>query len=106
MADILTLKGEAGNPAETSPIPVIGAVTYTDWRLPTQKELMYLYNAGIRGLNATATMRTNYGDVDSGYIWTSTHLSDIPTDAWHIFMLNGNSGEHVTTDPYGVVCVR
>lgn len=68
--------GEPGNavPALQFPMPVIGGAAYSDWRLPTQKELYHLYNAGIRGLNQTSNLTSLYGDVDVDF-YSSTTLS-------------------------------
>ena len=98
--------GEATG-AVTSPIPVIGGTTYTDWRLPTQKELMQLYNAGIRGLNQTATMTTNFGNVTQ-YFWSASSVSYSTTYAWSVYLLNGVTtfDASTKTTAYLVVCVR
>ncbi|MCA2961275.1 MAG: DUF1566 domain-containing protein [Silvanigrellales bacterium] len=98
--------GEAGNPAVTSPIPVIGPATYTDWRLPTQKELTQLTNAGSRGLNQTAVLTTFFGGVDRSF-WSSSSVSNGTSFAWHVHL---NGGHYVNYDAKTgtrrAVCVR
>ncbi len=100
--------GESGNPvvALRSPIPVIGA-TYTDWRLPTQKELMQLYQGGVRGLNQTSNLTTFFGDVDR-HFWSSSSLSNNNSNAWRVHLGYGYAFDYGNgkTDTNGVVCVR
>ena len=96
--------GEAGG-AITNPIPVIGGAAYSDWRLPTQKELMHLYNAGIKGLSQTSALATNYGNVND-YFWSSSSVSHSTSYAWHVYLGNGNSYYSDKTYSYRVVCVR
>jgi hypothetical protein len=101
--------GESGNPvvALRSPIPVIGGATFSDWRLPTQKELMQLYQGGVRGLNQTTSLTTFFGDVVVS-IWSSTSSSEDSTNAWYAdtlargFFHNG-AGKGISLQ---VVCVR
>jgi hypothetical protein len=101
--------GEAGG-VVTSPIPIIGGATYTDWRLPTQKELMQLYNAGVRGLNQTSNLTIFFGSVDTNF-WSSSSLSGFASRAWHVTLNDGvtyDSGKanYAKTDTHRAVCVR
>jgi len=96
--------GEAGG-AVTSPIPVIGGATYSDWRLPTQKELMQIYQGGVRGLNQTSNLTTFFGDVDT-WFWSSSSMSDVTSNAWYVHLGYGYTGANVKTDARRVVCVR
>jgi hypothetical protein len=101
--------GEAGG-AVTSPIPVIGGATYTDWRLPTQKELMQLYIAGARGLNQTTNLTTYFGNVTT-YFWTSTTVSDFTTYGHIVDLSRGHTNNETSSnDDKGtsnrVMCVR
>ena len=98
--------GEAGNPAVTSPIPVIGGTTYTDWRLTAQKELMQLHNAGIRGLNQTATMTTNFGNLGGEPLWSAGSASYATTGAFLVELDTGTTRSDGKTNTSSVVCVR
>jgi len=98
--------GESGHPvvALRSPIPVIGA-SYTDWRLPTQKELMHLYQGGVRGLNQTSNLTTYFGTVNAGF-WASSTESGDATYAWYVSMNAGYQGTGLKTVAQKVICVR
>jgi hypothetical protein len=96
--------GEAGG-AITNPIPVIGGASYSDWRLPTQKELMQLSNAGIRGLNQTSNLMTFFGDVDASF-WSSSSVSYNTSLAWGVYLPNGDAFVNDKTYATRAVCVR
>jgi hypothetical protein len=96
--------GEAGG-AITNPIPVIGGASYSDWRLPTQKELMQLSNAGIRGLNQTSNLMTFFGDVDASF-WSSSSVSVDSSYAWVVYLGGGYTSNFDKTDAVRAVCVR
>ncbi|MCA2959034.1 MAG: DUF1566 domain-containing protein [Silvanigrellales bacterium] len=98
--------GESGNPvvALRSPIPVIGA-TYTDWRLPTQKELMQMYNAGARGLNQTSNLTTFFGSVMTQF-WSSSSVSWSASSAWAVGLHVGSAADTGKTNTRMAVCVR
>jgi hypothetical protein len=97
--------GEDGG-AVTSPIPVIGGESYSDWRLPTQKELMQLAVASIKGLNQTAALRTNFGNVDAYTFWSSSSASYSTTNAWNVYLSEGATNDAGKTGTYRAVCVR
>jgi hypothetical protein len=96
--------GEAGG-AVTSPIPFIGGASHSDWRLPTQKELMQLYSAGVRGLNQTSNLITFFGDVDTNF-WSSSSVTYFTSDAWDVDLSSGDMGNLAKTDTRRAVCVR
>jgi hypothetical protein len=99
--------GESGHPvtALRSPIPVIGGSTYTDWRLPTQKELMQLYNAGVRDLNQTSNLTTFFGSLQN-WFWSSSSVSYNTSTAWYVYLDGGGTNNYVKTDAGRIVCVR
>jgi len=96
--------GEAGG-AVTSHIPVIGGATYSDWRLPTQKELMQIYQGGVRGLNQTSNLTTFFGDVDT-WFWSSSSVSNDTSFAWLVNLYHGSTYGYSKTNTSRVVCVR
>jgi hypothetical protein len=94
-----------GDGGAANKIPVIGDASYDDWRLPTQKELMQLYNAGVRGLNQTSNLTTFFGDVDT-FFWSSSSVSYFTSFAWGVGLGNGDSNGNDGTGPGRAVCVR
>ena len=96
--------GETGD-GVTYRLPIIGGAAYGDWRLPTQKELMQLSVAGIRGLNQTTNMTTYFGNLDNTF-WSSSSLSYMTTFGnFEHLLLNYADGASKTTER-AVVCVR
>lgn len=95
--------GEAGG-AVTNPIPVIGGSSYNDWRLPTQKELMQLYQSGIRGLNQTVNLKSFFGNVDR-LLWSSSSMSYSPSKAWPVGVDDG-SNNGLKANVSSSICVR
>jgi hypothetical protein len=97
--------GEASG-AVAHPIPIIGGATYTDWRLPTQKELMTLYASGVLGLNETADLKTFFGDLANKF-WSATVYSGDTSLAWWVRLSSGYTWyldrSYYT---YNAVCVR
>lgn len=94
-----------GGGGESNKIPVIGGMGYDDWRLPTQKELMHLYNAGIRGLNQTSDLKLFFGSVDLQF-WSSSTVSDTPAEAWNMNLHKGGTGQYAKLNTRRVLCVR
>jgi hypothetical protein len=72
---------------------------YTDWRLPTQKELLTAYIAGIYSKHTQLGM-------SSAVIWSSTTLHWQTTSAMGLFMDSGMGQISVKTDSYRATCVR
>jgi len=52
---------------DINPVPIIGGSTYSDWRVPTQKELMWLHVAGIRSLNPTVGLTARFGELGKNF---------------------------------------
>jgi hypothetical protein len=94
-----------GDGGAANKIPVIGDASYDDWRLPTQKELMQLYNAGVRGLNQTSNLTTFFGDVD-GWFWSSSSMSNGTSNAWIVYLHDGFTGISGKAGSDRAVCVR
>jgi hypothetical protein len=73
------------------------------WRLPTQKELMSLYEHGlvsVQGSNfiTLAQMRNPY--------WSSSNYANYTPNAWYVYLSTGAAGYNAKTTSYYVVCVR
>jgi Protein of unknown function (DUF1566) len=92
------------------PIPIIGGASYSDWRLPTQKELFQLSYSGIKGLNEKNGIASTFGSVRSdtptNRFWSSTSASNPTADAWNIGLDKGDSVSNAKGDLRKVVCVR
>lgn len=68
----------------------------TDWRLPTQKELMQAYINGAA--NNLPTPNANY--------WTSTESYSSTTSAWYVYLLTGSTNSASKVNNTNVMCVR
>jgi hypothetical protein len=75
----------------------------TDWRLPTQKELMEAYTHGVISA-ASANWMTEL-NMNNNF-WSGSSLSMGTTNAWSVVLASGKSGNYVKTTSYQVVCVR
>jgi|GEM_PF-1811910 len=69
---------------------------YTDWYLPTQKELMQAY------INGAANNSPNAGYV----FWSSTEAYSDPAYAWRVALYYGYTNYYAKTNSYYVRCVR
>ncbi len=91
---------------------------YSDWRLPTQKELQEAYVHGIRdlGYKGSGTIRgagsldnnnAFIADVESGYyFWSASSFSSNTINAWAVYLPYGNVGNGPKTNTSHVLCVR
>jgi hypothetical protein len=78
--------------------------TYNDWRLPTQKELLSLFNyAAVGGNQATWLNSQGFTNVYTSFYWSSTAGSN---GAWVIRMLTGSSSSSSVSNSYSVWPVR
>lgn len=76
--------------------------TFTDWRVPTQKELMQAYSDGIWSQKDSTHLNLTI----SAYYWTSTTAGSSTTNAW---IMGPGYGEVLTsgkTTSTRVICVR
>jgi len=68
----------------------------TDWRLPTQKELMQAY------INGAANNLPNPGN----YFWSSTEYYNSQSYAWVVYLYYGYTGSSTKSTSNAVRCVR
>ncbi len=75
----------------------------SDWRLPTQKELMDGYNHGIRsaGTSYWVTTAQTYAS-----FWSSSSGSDLTNYAWYVDLAHGGTNLNSKTATVSFVCVR
>ena len=76
---------------------------YTDWRLPTPKELLTIvdnskYNPAID--------TTYFPNTPSSYFWSSSTLVNDTSSAWYVYFFDGSVGYYNKTYSYNVRCVR
>lgn len=77
--------------------------TYSDWRLPTQREWMQAYINGIWNLKSKATSPLFM--LVYGY-WSATTRSPLPVNAWTFGPYNGATVDQDKTTPFFTMCVR
>jgi hypothetical protein len=75
----------------------------SDWRLPTQKELMDAYNHGIR-----SAAHANWISEASmaSHFWSGSTVSHTTLGAWVVDLAVGFTGDVGKVNGLGVVCVR
>lgn len=73
-----------------------GCSSSTDWRLPTQKELLQAYIDGA----------ANRLPSPNNYFWTSTESSPSVDYAWRGYLLDGDVDYATKSSDYCVCCVR
>ena len=114
----LTMSADATATASTVTVTVNtsrwnGAVAYcdglnhngaTDWRIPTQKELMESYAHGVRSA-ASANWITE-AQMAANYFWSGSSVSYNTPGAWYVYLASGFTGNGFKTNSYQVLCVR
>lgn len=77
--------------------------TYTDWRLPNNRELQSIadYSRQNPSINTTYFLNTQ-----NNYYWSSTTYVPSTTNAWAVHFSGGNANYDVKTTTYYVRCVR
>ncbi len=76
----------------------------SNWRLPTQKELMEAYAHGIHDLDSDHTTTNHLGDLDLA-LWSSSTQSDTTTQALRIALNYGITINENKSIPNSVLCV-
>ena len=73
---------------------------YTDWRLPTQKELMQAYNDGVWSQMAAGRLA-----LTTTFYWSSSTASDL-SGAWFTYLAYGFTDSSAKTNSHRVMCTR
>jgi hypothetical protein len=76
---------------------------HTDWRLPTQKELMDAYSHGIRSAGTTNWMTSAQMNAN---FWSGSSVSTNTYAAWIVYLSYGNTYGNDKTGTASVSCVR
>lgn len=97
--------GEPAHSTVSIPVPLSDGTSFSDWRVPTQKEIKALYNSGIKVLNSTADLVSNFGNLNQQF-FTSTSFSANTADGWYLHMGSGDSFVAGKASTYPVLCVR
>lgn len=74
---------------------------YTDWRLPTQKELLQGYTDGIWSQNTPTKL-----NLSANYFWTATTSASTTTFAWVTYLDDGSMATVTKTNTYQSICIR
>ncbi|MGE0171131.1 MAG: DUF1566 domain-containing protein, partial [Oligoflexales bacterium] len=75
---------------------------YTDWRLPTQKELLQAYIDGIYAMKGSTKLGVTY---DYEY-WTASTSSGNTDEAFQIRLHDTSQDDASKDDDYRVICIR
>jgi len=76
--------------------------TFTNWRLPTMEELVYITDKG----RINPAIDPAFENVRSSFYWSSINAMDYPSYAWSVTFEDGNN--HIIPKKYDlyVRCVR
>ncbi len=77
--------------------------TYTDWRLPTRRELLTLVHAGTSNPSIDPTYFPN---TNASGFWSGSSYVPNPAGAWDVFFNNGNTLADNKTNAYFARLVR
>ncbi|MBW2312210.1 MAG: DUF1566 domain-containing protein [Deltaproteobacteria bacterium] len=76
---------------------------YSDWRLPSKKELISIVDYGTYSPYIDATY---FSSTNEWFYWCSTIVANDSTWAWDVFFGAGDVGSHNKSSTYYVRCVR
>jgi hypothetical protein len=64
--------------------------SYTDWRMPSPRELQSLVDFSVLATGAAPTIDANYfPNTQASQFWTANNLASNPANAWHVDFQNG-----------------
>jgi len=81
-----------------------GGFTAGTWRLPTQKELMSLYEHGIVSVVSANFM--SLANMQANYFWSSSTFTTSTTTAWNVGLAHGGTYGTTKTSTLYVSCVK
>jgi predicted small lipoprotein YifL len=76
---------------------------YSDWRLPTIDELMYIVD---RSKQNPAIDTTVFENIVSSFYWSSSTVVSNEKNAWGVYFRNGDDNSNRKSSSYYVRCVR
>lgn len=75
---------------------------YTDWRLPTLKELLSIADLS----RYSPSIDTTYFTAHSNYYWSSTTRASITINKWIVNFTYGTNSTSIRTNTFYVRCIR
>jgi hypothetical protein len=82
--------------------PTLTLAGHKDWRLPTRIELVSIVDDSPPTAEAGSTA---FAHTPSGYFWSSSRVTGVPSDAWSVVFIGGTFSV-IAADPNNVRCVR
>ena len=77
---------------------------YSDWRLPSKKELVTIVNYAIP--EPGPTIQPVFNNARSSAYWTATDMADSTSSAWNVVFYNGQTDAPTKSANYYARCVR
>jgi hypothetical protein len=88
-------------------VNTIALCTYTDWRMPSLRELKSLVDFSVPATWAAPTIDANYfPNTQISYFWTANNYSAVSNFAWTVYFYDGVSKAQYKTDGHYVRLVR
>lgn len=79
---------------------------YTDWRMPTAKELQSLVDFSLSGTGPATIDATYFPNTQAGWYWSADNFAADPTNAWSVYFGDGSTGHGLKPVSYYVWLVR